>query len=61
VVKQLNQHLNAALSEPGVRKGLENLFVEVGSPAGPENFKLFVQKEATHWAKVVDSSGVKAE
>jgi tripartite-type tricarboxylate transporter receptor subunit TctC len=61
VVQRLNQHLNAALSEPTVRKGLEDLFVEVGAPAGPESFKAFVQKEAAHWAKVVGSSGVKAE
>ncbi len=61
VVQQLNRHLNAALADPTVRKGLENLFVEVGTPASPENFKLFVQKEATHWAKVVAISGVKAE
>lgn len=61
VVQRLNQHLNAALAEATVRKGLEHLFVEIGAPAGPENFKSFVQKEATHWAKVVSSSGVKAE
>ncbi len=61
VVQRLNQHLNAALSEPAVRKGLEHLYVEVGAPASPENFKIFVQKEATHWARVVGSSGVKAE
>jgi tripartite-type tricarboxylate transporter receptor subunit TctC len=61
VVQRLNQHLNAALSEPTVRKGLEHLFVEVGAPADPENFKSFVQKEAVHWAKVVGSSGIKAE
>lgn len=60
-VRKLNEHLNTALADPAVRKGLEQLFVEVGAPAGPENFKTFVQKEAAHWAGVVASSGVKTE
>lgn len=58
-VRRLNQHLNAALADAAVRKGLEQLFVEVAPAAGPENFKSFVQKEAAHWAGVVASSGVR--
>jgi tripartite-type tricarboxylate transporter receptor subunit TctC len=60
-VKKLNEHLNKALADPAVRSGLEHLFVEVGAPAGPEKFRSFVEKEATHWGKVVADSGVKAE
>ena len=57
----LNQNLNAALSDPPVRKGLEHLFVEVGAPESPEKFRSFVQRETTQWANVVGSSGIKAE
>lgn len=60
-VRRLNQHLNTALADPTVRKGLEQLFVETATPAGPESFKSFVQKEAAHWAGVVASSGVKTQ
>ncbi|MFC7205852.1 Bug family tripartite tricarboxylate transporter substrate binding protein [Comamonas endophytica] len=60
-VRRLNQHLNTALADPTVRKGLEQLFVETAAPAGPENFKSFVRKEAAHWAGVVASSGVKTQ
>ncbi|QKV53682.1 Bug family tripartite tricarboxylate transporter substrate binding protein [Comamonas antarctica] len=60
-VRRLNQHLNTALADPTVRRGLEQLFVEVAPPAGPENFKSFVQREAAHWAGVVASSGVRTQ
>lgn len=60
-VRRLNQHLNTAMSDPKVRQGLEQLFVETAAPAGPENFRSFVQKEAAHWAAVVASSGVKTQ
>lgn len=61
VVKKLNEHLNKALADPAVRTGLEHLYVEVGAPGSPDRFRSFVEKEATHWAKVVADSGVKAE
>lgn len=60
-VRRLNQHLNTALADPTVRKGLEQLFVETAAPAGPEHFRSFVQKEAAHWAGVVASSGVRTQ
>jgi len=60
-VRRLNQHLNTALADPTVRKGLEQLFVETAAPSSPEHFKSFVQKEAVHWAGVVASSGVKTQ
>jgi tripartite-type tricarboxylate transporter receptor subunit TctC len=60
IIERLNKEINAALSDPEMRKRLDDLGCGVfaGSPA---DFGKFVADETAKWAKVTKFANIKAE
>ena len=60
IVKQLNQEINAALSDARVRRSIS----DVGAtpmPGTPDDFEKLMGEESAKWAKVVRMAGIKPE
>ena len=60
IVARLNQEINAAIADPGLRKRLEALGGEP-LPGTPADFGRLIAAETEKWAKVVAAAGLKAE
>jgi tripartite-type tricarboxylate transporter receptor subunit TctC len=60
VVDALNRAFVATLNDPGVRKALTDLGVDVSSSA-PEEFRAYIKSEIPKWAKIVKASGAKVD
>lgn len=60
IVTKLNQGINAALADPGVREKLAAVGITVVGGT-PEAFAQFLQSEMTKWAGVAKQAGIVAE
>ncbi len=60
IVDKLNQAINAGIADPAVKAKLENLGVEPQAMT-PAQYGKLIADETAKWAKVVKSSGIKAE
>lgn len=60
IVARLNQEINAAIADPGLRKRLEALGGEP-LPGTPADFGRLIAAETEKWARVVAAAGLKAE
>jgi tripartite-type tricarboxylate transporter receptor subunit TctC len=60
VVDTLNRAFVATLNDPGVRKALTDLGVDVASST-PEEFRAYIKSEIPKWAKIVQASGAKVD
>ena len=60
IVNKLNNEINAALIDPGMKARLADLG---GTPlsGSPADFGKLIADEAAKWAKVVKSAGIRAE
>jgi tripartite-type tricarboxylate transporter receptor subunit TctC len=60
IVEKINKALIASLQDPNVREQMiSNDFTPMGS--SPDQFGKFIQSETLKWAKVVKSSGARAD
>jgi tripartite-type tricarboxylate transporter receptor subunit TctC len=57
IVTKLNEAVNAALQEPGVKQRFRDLQLLAGG-GSPQETKKFVADERAMWAKVIHDSGV---
>ena len=60
IVDRLNNEINAALADPGMKAGLADLGSEPLAMTSADFGKLLVD-EADKWAKVIKTAGIKAE
>lgn len=60
VVTTLNREINAAISDPALKKRLEALGGEQ-LPGPPADFGKLIAEETEKWAKVVVAAGLKPE
>ena len=60
LVDRLNREIVAALSNPELRKSLEEQGYDV-IPSSPEEFAALIRAEVPRWAAVVQQSGAKAD
>jgi tripartite-type tricarboxylate transporter receptor subunit TctC len=60
VIDKLNQATIAALNDPGVRKSLTDLGVEIAG-GSPEKFSAYIKSEIPKWAAVIEASGARVE
>ena len=56
----LNRAFVATLSDPGVRKQLTDLGVDV-APGTSEEFRAYIKSEIPKWARIVKASGAKID
>lgn len=59
IVERLNREFNKAISDPDVVKRLEAISVEPGGGT-PTQAAQFLQQQATDWAAVIQTRGIKA-
>jgi tripartite-type tricarboxylate transporter receptor subunit TctC len=60
IVAALNRALTAALQDPGVKKSLNDLGVDI-IPGTPEEFAAYIKSEIPKWTAIIRSSGAKLE
>jgi tripartite-type tricarboxylate transporter receptor subunit TctC len=60
VVATLNRAFVATLNDPGVRKQLTDLGVDV-APGSSEEFRGYIKSEIPKWARIVKASGAKID
>jgi tripartite-type tricarboxylate transporter receptor subunit TctC len=60
VVATLNRAFVATLNDPGVRKQLTDLGVDV-APGTSEEFRAYIKSEIPKWARIVKASGAKID
>jgi tripartite-type tricarboxylate transporter receptor subunit TctC len=60
VLATLNRAFVATLNDPGVRKQLTDLGVDV-APGTPDEFRAYIKSEIPKWANIVKASGAKLE
>jgi tripartite-type tricarboxylate transporter receptor subunit TctC len=60
IVATLNQALVATLDDPGVRKSLGDLGVDIISGT-PENFAAYIKSEIPKWTAIIKASGAKLD
>lgn len=59
----LNKAMSDTLDDPGIRKRLEELGLEIAPPArrSPEYLAKFLQEEIERWAKPIREAGISAD
>ncbi|MBO0757699.1 MAG: tripartite tricarboxylate transporter substrate binding protein [Bradyrhizobiaceae bacterium] len=60
IIDTLDRATIEALKDPGVRKSLMDLGVEINS-GSPEEFAAYIKSEIPKWAAVIEASGAKAD
>ena len=60
IVEELNQEINAALSDKHVRARLED-WGGIGVPGSPADFGRFIADETEKWGKVIRAANIKAD
>jgi len=60
IVAALNRALNAALDDPGVKKSLADLGVDIIG-GKPEDFAAYIKAEIPKWTAIVKASGAKLD
>jgi tripartite-type tricarboxylate transporter receptor subunit TctC len=63
IVRKLNKAMSGTLDDPGIRKRLEELGLEIAPPArrSPEYLAKFLQEEIERWAKPIREAGISAD
>ena len=63
IVRKLNKAMSDTLDDPGIRKRLEELGLEIAPPArrSPEYLAKFLQEEIERWAKPIREAGISAD
>ena len=60
VLTTLHKALHETLTDPGTKKALTDLGVDVVN-SSPEQLRTYIKSEIPKWAKVVKASGAKLE
>ncbi len=63
IVRKLNKAMTDTLDDPGIRKRLEELGLEIAAPErrSPEYLARFLQDEIERWAKPIRQAGISAD
>ena len=63
IVRRLNRAMNDMLDNPGIRKRLEELGLEIVGPErrSPEYLAKFVPEEVERWGRVIRAAGISAD
>jgi tripartite-type tricarboxylate transporter receptor subunit TctC len=60
IIETLNRATIEALKDPGVRKSLTDLGVDISS-SSPDEFAAYIKSEIPKWAAVIETSGAQVE
>ena len=63
IVRRMNKAMNTMIEDPGIRKRLEELGLEILPPEQrtPEHLATYLPQEVARWKKVVVSAGIPIE
>jgi tripartite-type tricarboxylate transporter receptor subunit TctC len=63
IVRKLNKAMSDTLDDPGIRKRLEDLGLEIVAPErrSPEYLAKFLPQEIERWAKPIREAGISAD